>query len=143
MEDGLRQMQYLAGVISEQAYYEADMEPGAEPAAPEASKLEVREVGPFSPEAAQLLKEVKALLAEHLPDGGDVSFYGKEAWKKKEGEDGVGSGCELAFISEGSLYHLLNGRGGQMLFGKIQELAKRHGMYMDQGFHWSWHFFKR
>lgn len=78
MEYGLRQMQYLAGVISEQAYHEA----GDAPA----------EQGGFSPAASKLMAAIKKVLKRHgMP--GDAEFSG--------------SGAELTMHVSGELYDKL------------------------------------
>jgi hypothetical protein len=121
MSKEIRTLQYLSGVISEQAFYETIH----------------AEKGPFSPEAAALMDDIKNLLQSE-DVGGDIWFYGQQAWHSR-GEE-VGHESELTMAAEGELYRLLN-HGG---FARhLREVAERRGFEMEQGKHYTWHFYKK
>jgi len=122
---GIKHIQYLAGLISEQAFRES-----------------VEERGPFGPGVDGLVADIKSYLkSEGI--GGDVTLFGKGAWAARN--ERVGENCELALIAEGELNHLLNGhrQGGTDVYHAIEGIAKRHGFFMEQGYSYSWHFYKR
>lgn len=81
----------------------------------------------------KLYEDVKKFISKYI----DTAVYTKEQWEKKESTMRFG---EVVFIAEGDLYHALNGRHGQKEREKINKIAAKHNCYIEQGFHWSWHF---
>ena len=51
----------------------------------------------------------------------------------------------LTLVAEGELNHILNGyRPGLARDVKLADLnafAERHGLFVEQGYGWSWHFY--
>ena len=89
------------------------------------------------------LKELKSELKGKVSRYIDTRVYDETEWAER-GES-VGRGSSLTLISEGELNHLLNGHArafpGDLTGQGLQELAGRHGYYVEQGFSWSWHFY--
>lgn len=83
-----------------------------------------------------LLEDVKKFIGKYI----DTKAYTKEEWQKKESLMHFG---EVVFVAEGELYHALNGQHGRKEKDAIKKIADKHGCYIEQGFHWSWHFCKK
>jgi hypothetical protein len=80
-----------------------------------------------------LFKAVQKFVSKYI----DTKTYTAEEWKAKEGEMAFG---DVVFIAEGELYHLLNNSRSKKEWNALHKIAEKHGCYIEQGFHWSWHF---
>lgn len=81
----------------------------------------------------KLFKAVDKFVSKYI----DTKTYTADQWAEKEKDMAFG---EVVFIAEGELYHLLNGNRGKKEWDALDKIADKHGCYIEQGFHWSWHF---
>lgn len=93
-------------------------------------------------EKVQILRErIEKFLAEHELQT-DVAILSTEEWAAR-GEP-YGNKAVLSMTFEGGLYELLNypcGRGAFELGDKFRALGEDLGLYMEQGFAWSGHWY--
>jgi hypothetical protein len=70
----------------------------------------------------------------------DVTWYSKTAWRER-GEP-YGNEAVLSLTFEGPLYDALNyGEYRWRNRNELDEITRRHGFFMEQGYAWSIHFY--
>jgi hypothetical protein len=49
--------------------------------------------------------------------------------------------------AEGELYNIMNGhykgKANDNVRNRLHKIAEKHGYYIEQGYHWSWHFIEK
>lgn len=92
-------------------------------------------------EMNKLVSDVNALVGNYI----DTHVYNLDDWELR-GES-VGNGSLCTIVAEGELYHLLNGyrraTKRDVSYEKLDKLAAKYGCYVEQGFAWSWHFYRK
>jgi len=75
----------------------------------------------------------------------DTHVFTAAQWAIKEEENLFG---EVVLVAEGELYHLLNVTNSRTavrnkMRKKLNKILEKYDYYVEQGFHWSWHFCKK
>jgi hypothetical protein len=86
---------------------------------------------------------LRAKLARKVARYRDARVYTRAEWAARN--EPIGNGSVLTLVAEGELNHILNGyRPGLARDVKLADLnafAERHGLFVEQGYGWSWHFY--
>lgn len=84
-----------------------------------------------------LIDDVKTFAKKFI----DTAIYTSIEWEVKE--QGNYSFGDIILVAEGELNHVLNGYTvNKSALNKLNDIAKKHGYYIEQGYSWSWHFVK-
>lgn len=84
-----------------------------------------------------LIDDVKTFAKKFI----DTAIYTSVEWEAKE--QGNYSFGDIILVAEGELNHVLNGYTvNKSPLNKLNDIAKKHGYYIEQGYSWSWHFVK-
>ena len=84
-----------------------------------------------------LIDDVKTFAKKFI----DTGIYNSVEWHIKE--QGNYSFGDIILVAEGELNHVLNGYTvNKSPLNKLNDIAKKHGYYIEQGYSWSWHFVK-
>ena len=95
-------------------------------------------------EKTDLLSDVKKFASKFI----DTWVYTSKEWCKKESSAPyylLAGGVVLA--AEGELYNIMNGhykgKANDNVRTRLHKIAEKHGYYIEQGYHWSWHFIEK
>ena len=87
----------------------------------------------------QLVDDIRKAVSKYK----DVFVHDKDSWMERGESIGKESLCTIT--AEGELYHILNGnnrpKANDMTEHKLDDIARRHGCYIEQGNSWSWPFY--
>ena len=86
---------------------------------------------------------LRAKLARKVARYKDARVYSQAEWDARN--EPIGGRSLMTIVAEGELYGILNGhyRAGarDVSLERLTEWAQKHGLYIEQGYGWSWHFY--